>query len=318
MQLKIADPEALENVRLAPKPEYDSQLSTDYLGYRLELKRSRRAIRLCHQRLSRRSPDIPDLVKHCVRSHTEYTRQHQSTDVKVGDNSTTRTLSFGKETADQAISRAMHGHSDLPAVVKEVTDDRVNGRTYSGVQHEGQQYITKYNSRGSTRSAYYGNGEFRAQFRATGPRIHGNPLPDFETAHSIERNPLPPCENVLKLSGIHCHPVKSRLKWVESTAPWQCLAILPGNPSTDSVEKVPKSMGIHCEAVKKPSQTGGIHCEVEKTRLEMPESTAKLTFALPNHRNPLRSWKSPTQMAGIHCATQKDLSQPTEQPNKEL
>ncbi|KAK7024658.1 hypothetical protein R3P38DRAFT_2778690 [Favolaschia claudopus] len=64
----------------------------------------------------------------------------------------------------------------------------------------------------------YGNGEFRAQFRATGPRIHGNPLPDFETAHSIERNPLPLCENVLELSGIHCHLVKSRLKWVESTA----------------------------------------------------------------------------------------------------
>ncbi|KAK7005383.1 hypothetical protein R3P38DRAFT_2794580 [Favolaschia claudopus] len=64
----------------------------------------------------------------------------------------------------------------------------------------------------------YGNGEFRAQFHATGPRIHGNPLPDFETAHSIERNSLPPCENVLELSGIHCHPVKSRLKWVESTA----------------------------------------------------------------------------------------------------
>ncbi|KAK7038664.1 hypothetical protein R3P38DRAFT_2770884 [Favolaschia claudopus] len=56
-------------------------------------------------RLSRRSPDIPDLVKHCVRSHTEYTRQHQSTDVKVGDNSTTRTLRFGKETADQAIQQ---------------------------------------------------------------------------------------------------------------------------------------------------------------------------------------------------------------------
>ncbi|KAK6988212.1 hypothetical protein R3P38DRAFT_2804953 [Favolaschia claudopus] len=32
-------------------------------------------------------------------------RQHQSTDVKVGDNSTTQTLRFGKETADQAIQR---------------------------------------------------------------------------------------------------------------------------------------------------------------------------------------------------------------------
>ncbi|KAK6988208.1 hypothetical protein R3P38DRAFT_2804948 [Favolaschia claudopus] len=56
-------------------------------------------------RLSRRSPDIPDLVKHCVRSHTEYTRQYQSTDVKVWDNSPAHTLSFGKETADQAIQQ---------------------------------------------------------------------------------------------------------------------------------------------------------------------------------------------------------------------
>ncbi|KAK7038648.1 hypothetical protein R3P38DRAFT_2770869 [Favolaschia claudopus] len=160
-------------------------------------------------RSSRRSPDIYDSVKHCIRSHTEYTRQPPSTDVKVWDNSTTRTLSFGKETADQAIQQGN---------AREIAGDQVNGRTYSGVQHEGQQYITKYNSRGSFQSAYYLTPELSAQFRATGPRIHGNPLPDFETAHSIERNPLPPCGNVLKLSGIHCHPVKSRLKWVESTA----------------------------------------------------------------------------------------------------
>ncbi|KAK6978249.1 hypothetical protein R3P38DRAFT_2809429 [Favolaschia claudopus] len=88
-----------------------------------------------------RSPDIHDWVKHCVRGHAQCTRQHRSTDVKVWDNTTTRTLSFGKETADQAIQQGN---------AQEIADDRVKGRTFSGVQHEGQQYITKYNSRRST------------------------------------------------------------------------------------------------------------------------------------------------------------------------
>ncbi|KAK7040405.1 hypothetical protein R3P38DRAFT_2768719 [Favolaschia claudopus] len=83
-----------------------------------------------------RSPDIYDSVKHCVRSHTEYTRQPQSTDVKVCDNHTAQTLSsFGKETADQAIQQGN---------AREIAGHRVNRRTYSSVQHDGQQYITKY------------------------------------------------------------------------------------------------------------------------------------------------------------------------------
>ncbi|KAK7018117.1 hypothetical protein R3P38DRAFT_3200465 [Favolaschia claudopus] len=95
----------METVQLGPNPDYGDQLSTDWLGHRLELKRLSRAIRYCHQRSSRRSPDIPDLAKHCDPSHTECTRQPPSTDVKVCDHTTTRTLSFGKETADQAIQQ---------------------------------------------------------------------------------------------------------------------------------------------------------------------------------------------------------------------
>ncbi|KAK6988211.1 hypothetical protein R3P38DRAFT_2804952 [Favolaschia claudopus] len=60
---------AWEGIRLGSKPDYDNQLSTDCLG------------------------------------HTQCTKQYRSTDVKVWDNTTTRTLSFGKETADQAIQQ---------------------------------------------------------------------------------------------------------------------------------------------------------------------------------------------------------------------
>ncbi|KAK7000511.1 hypothetical protein R3P38DRAFT_2797085 [Favolaschia claudopus] len=103
------------------------------------------------------SPDIYHSVKHCVQSHTEYARQPQSTDVKVCNNHTPQTLSFGKETADQAIqqgnARVSNGiQQDIgelatqtsPAFVKEIVGHRVNRRTYSSVQHDGQQYITKY------------------------------------------------------------------------------------------------------------------------------------------------------------------------------
>ncbi|KAK6981082.1 hypothetical protein R3P38DRAFT_3376284 [Favolaschia claudopus] len=45
------------------------------------------------------------MTSSAIESHTEYTRQPPSTDVKVCYNSTTRTLSFGKETADQAIQQ---------------------------------------------------------------------------------------------------------------------------------------------------------------------------------------------------------------------
>ncbi|KAK7038663.1 hypothetical protein R3P38DRAFT_2770883 [Favolaschia claudopus] len=172
-------------------------------------------------RSSRRSPDIPDLVKHCVRSHTEYTRQHQSTDVKVWDNSTTRTLRFGKETADQAIQRG-------------------NARVYN----------TKANS--------------------TSPSTIAGDQPSLPRGYN-EREPKEDtnCRN-------------------QQTDPGR-LATVTGNPSTDSVEKGPKFMGIHCKAVKKPSQTAGIHCKVGKTRLKLPESTAKLTSALSNWWNPLQS-----------------------------
>ncbi|KAK7001579.1 hypothetical protein R3P38DRAFT_3612508 [Favolaschia claudopus] len=58
----------MEIVQLGPKAWYDSELGTDCLGYRPEWKRLTRTIR-------------------------------------VWDNTTTRTLSFGKETADQAIQQ---------------------------------------------------------------------------------------------------------------------------------------------------------------------------------------------------------------------
>ncbi|KAK6987425.1 hypothetical protein R3P38DRAFT_2805643 [Favolaschia claudopus] len=103
----------MENVQIRPKAWYYSQLGTDCLG----------------------STDIYDSVNHCVRSHTEYTRQPQSTDVKVCDNHTAQTLRFGKETADQAIQQGN---------AREIAGHRVNRRTYSSVQHDSQQYVTKY------------------------------------------------------------------------------------------------------------------------------------------------------------------------------
>ncbi|KAK7038646.1 hypothetical protein R3P38DRAFT_2770872 [Favolaschia claudopus] len=169
-------------------------------------------------------------VKHCVRGHTECTRQPPSTDVKVCDNHTAQTLRFGKETADQAIQQGnarvnngiqqdigeLAAQTSPPSTIADDQPSLPRGYNDRELRVKGRHKLLE--SAGGSRKPSYGNGEFRAQFRATGPRIHGNPLPDFETAHSIERNPLPPCENVLELSGIHCHPVKSRLKWVESTA----------------------------------------------------------------------------------------------------
>ncbi|KAK7017853.1 hypothetical protein R3P38DRAFT_2784817 [Favolaschia claudopus] len=81
--------------------------------------------------------DLNGKRKAWTESHTEYTRQPQSTDVKVWDNYPARTLSFGKETADQAIQQGNTRN------VKEVADDQVNGSTYLTVQANGQQYITK-------------------------------------------------------------------------------------------------------------------------------------------------------------------------------
>ncbi|KAK6981086.1 hypothetical protein R3P38DRAFT_2808371 [Favolaschia claudopus] len=62
--------------------------------------------------------------------HTEYTRQPPSTDVKVCDNTTTQTLRKSRVTG-------------------------MNRATYSSGQGNGQQHIKMYDSRQSTRSAYF-------------------------------------------------------------------------------------------------------------------------------------------------------------------
>ncbi|KAK6966437.1 hypothetical protein R3P38DRAFT_2816304 [Favolaschia claudopus] len=139
-----------------------------------------------------RSPDIPDLVKHCVRSHTEYTRQHQSTDVKVGDNSTTRTLRFGKETTDQAIQqgnarplkppRYRKGNHGAPSQQKHVL--KCTAAMVSNTSKNSRQAINpgclvgiipcnNSNSQlGSPQGhpSSYGNGELQLKFREKGPQ----------------------------------------------------------------------------------------------------------------------------------------------------
>ncbi|KAK6981091.1 hypothetical protein R3P38DRAFT_3234574 [Favolaschia claudopus] len=80
----------METVQLGPNPDYGDQLSTDWLGYRLELKR--------HLTF----PTWPNTAIQAIRNAQG---NPPSTDVKVCDNTTTRTLSFGKETADQAIQQ---------------------------------------------------------------------------------------------------------------------------------------------------------------------------------------------------------------------
>ncbi|KAK7050800.1 hypothetical protein R3P38DRAFT_2764056 [Favolaschia claudopus] len=128
-------------------------------------------------RISTPSPDIYDLVKDCVRSHTECTRQPQSTDVKVWDNYPAQMLSFGKETVDQAIQQGNARN------VKEVAGDRGNGSTYSSVQGHGQQYMKKSDSRQSTQAAYiqsiiltggYNDRELRAKGRHKLLSSYGN------------------------------------------------------------------------------------------------------------------------------------------------
>ncbi|KAK6981031.1 hypothetical protein R3P38DRAFT_2808801 [Favolaschia claudopus] len=122
------------------KTEYDSQSSTDCLGDRVA----------GHLTFATR----PNTAFEAIRNTQG---NPPSTDVKVRDNTTTRTLSFGKETTDQAIqqgnARVSNGIQQgigelatqtLPAFVKEVAGHQVNRRTYSSVQHDGQQYITKY------------------------------------------------------------------------------------------------------------------------------------------------------------------------------
>ncbi|KAK7000512.1 hypothetical protein R3P38DRAFT_2797086 [Favolaschia claudopus] len=208
-----------------------------------EWKRLKRTIRLHHQPSSLRSPDIPGLVKHCVRGHTQGTRQHRSTDVKVWDNTTTRMLRFGKETADQAIQQGN---------AQEVTDDRGNRRTYSGVQHDGQQYITKFNSRRSTlgivcqrrtqtagirrrvQKASYLTRESVDGFRGKGPQIHGNPLRSCEKALSNWWNPLRSWKNPTRTAGIHCEVDICPPKSPESTAQLEKPHPNGGNPLRNS------------------------------------------------------------------------------------
>ncbi|KAK6995889.1 hypothetical protein R3P38DRAFT_2800219 [Favolaschia claudopus] len=94
--------------------------------------------------ISRVSPQMPEqarmeafdedykVTSSAIESHTEYTRQPPSTDVKVCDNTTTWTLSFGKETVDQAIQQGNARN------VKAIAGHGVNGSTYSSVQANGQ------------------------------------------------------------------------------------------------------------------------------------------------------------------------------------
>ncbi|KAK6997039.1 hypothetical protein R3P38DRAFT_2799396 [Favolaschia claudopus] len=70
--------------------------------------------------------------RHCVNPNTPIeairnpARQHQSRDVKVGNNPTARTLSFGKEIEGHTIQQG-----SLPAIVKETKVNGVKGRDAS-------------------------------------------------------------------------------------------------------------------------------------------------------------------------------------------
>ncbi|KAK6969500.1 hypothetical protein R3P38DRAFT_2814340 [Favolaschia claudopus] len=114
------------------------------------------------------------------------------------DNPKARTLSFGKETADQAIQQGnareiVGGH-------------RVNRRTYSSVQHDGQQYITKYgtpqslivaNQPSLTLAIFPGNAGLNSVRQAPKPVESTPPLAAWEGIHATFLN------NALGMGGIH-------------------------------------------------------------------------------------------------------------------
>ncbi|KAK7007754.1 hypothetical protein R3P38DRAFT_2791913 [Favolaschia claudopus] len=239
--------------------------------------------------------------------------ESQSTDVKVGDNSTTQTLRFGKETADQAIQQGnaqvnkgiqqdigeLAAHSSplernqprLPTTVSAVLIyfSRRHGKWTLGAVGVVSPSACTIAATPDQRPC--GTQPECSSHQSTQTETSRSPLDSIDpqkppipstsaqiVSRTLARRQAVTDEREAITTG-NCVSKEDTNCWNPLADP-ESLAILPGNPSTDSVEKSPKVMGIHCKAVKRPSQTAGIHCKVGKTRLKLLESTAKLTFAL--------------------------------------
>ncbi|KAK6995874.1 hypothetical protein R3P38DRAFT_3371645 [Favolaschia claudopus] len=106
----------------------------------------------------------------------ECTRQYQSTDVKVWDNHTARTLSFGKETTDQAIqqgnARVSNGiQQDVGELAAHSCPLERKGNP--GAPSQRQQYITKYGTPQSLIVANQPSLTLSNTFRVIYPPDHG-------------------------------------------------------------------------------------------------------------------------------------------------
>ncbi|KAK6981087.1 hypothetical protein R3P38DRAFT_2808372 [Favolaschia claudopus] len=159
------------------------------------------------RRLPWLSPDIPDLVKHCVRGHTQCTRQHRSTDVKVWDSTTTRTLSFGKETADQAIQQG-------------------NARVSNGIQQDVGE-LAAHSCPLERKGNHGAPSQQKDVLKRTTPRatIH----------HQVQWQAInPACLEAITTG--NCVPKEDTKCWNQGTDP-ERLATVMGNPAPDSVKK---------------------------------------------------------------------------------
>ncbi|KAK7007490.1 hypothetical protein R3P38DRAFT_3365808 [Favolaschia claudopus] len=96
-----------------------------------------------------------------------FTRQHQSRDVKVGDNPTARTLSFGKEIEEHAIQQgSVRVNNGMQQGIGELATHSwpLERKGNQGHRSEGRDVFKKTS---------YGNREFCAKFRAKGPQNSG-------------------------------------------------------------------------------------------------------------------------------------------------
>ncbi|KAK6966602.1 hypothetical protein R3P38DRAFT_2815977 [Favolaschia claudopus] len=130
--------------------------------------------------------------RHCVNPNTPIeairnpARQHQSRDVKVGDNPTARTLSFGKEIEEHAIQQGsarvntgmQQDIGELAAHSCPLERKGNQGHWSEGNRHTQSQCLVmeqslgdiRRNAAGNPQKTSYGNGECGAAFLAKGPQ----------------------------------------------------------------------------------------------------------------------------------------------------
>ncbi|KAK7018116.1 hypothetical protein R3P38DRAFT_2783979 [Favolaschia claudopus] len=126
--------------------------------------------------------------RHCVDPNTPIeairnpARQHQGRDVKVGDNPTARTLSFGKEIKEHTIQQGSVRVNN--GMQQDIGELAAHSSPLSQMNTVEPIYQQPESMPCNGAKPSYGNGEFCAKFRAKGPRNSGI----MGKRHSVGRN----------------------------------------------------------------------------------------------------------------------------------